>query len=141
GVTTQGLRISRAVRQRPLRVDGLNRSRGNLWREESWESSRKRASCLEIEGPRTSPKTGAPNDREGHQSVTPATDRRHGDPPAWPQDSARLYPPRQKLRGFRWPLSRQGHRGGCPSVSAVAGLDRSDGIDRQRHCQCPAVLL
>ena len=38
-------------------------------------SSGKQASCLDIEGPRTSPKTGAPNDRQGHQSVTPATDR------------------------------------------------------------------
>jgi hypothetical protein len=56
-------------------------------------------------------------------------------------EPARLYPPRQKLCGFRWPVSRQGHRGGCPSVSAAAGVDRSDGIDRQRHCQCPAVLL
>src|SRR4051794_26230999 len=45
-------------------------------------SSEKQASCLEIEGPRTSLKTGAPNDREGHQSVTPAVDRGHGDPPA-----------------------------------------------------------
>ena len=31
------------------------------------------------------PKTGAPNDRQGHQSVTPATDRGHGDPPACPK--------------------------------------------------------
>src|SRR6516162_882743 len=45
-------------------------------------SSGEQASCLEIEGLRTSPKTGAPNDREGHQSVTPATDRGHDDPPA-----------------------------------------------------------
>src|SRR5712671_4376295 len=60
-------------------------------------SSGKQASCLEIEGPRTSPKTGAPNDRQGHQSVTPATDRGHGDQPAQLQDSVPVYPPRQKV--------------------------------------------
>src|SRR5271170_145488 len=53
----------------------LNRSRGNWWQDEGFWTRGKQASCLEIEGPRTSPKTGAPNDREGHQSVTPATDR------------------------------------------------------------------
>src|SRR6516165_5779698 len=58
------------------------------------------ASCLEIEGPRTSLKTGAPNDREGHQSVTPTTDRGHDDPPAQPQDSVPVYPPRQKVCDF-----------------------------------------
>ena len=51
-----------------------------------------------MERPRTSPKTGAPNDREGHQSVTSATDRGHDDPPAWPQDSAPLYPPHHYIR-------------------------------------------
>src|SRR5438067_4933541 len=58
-------------------------------------SSGKQASCLDIEGPRTSPKTGAPNDRQGHQYVTTATDRGHGDQPAQPQDSLPVYPPRQ----------------------------------------------
>jgi hypothetical protein len=29
--------------------------------------------------------------------VTPAIDRGHGDPPAWPHDSARLHPPRHFL--------------------------------------------
>jgi hypothetical protein len=52
-----------------------------------------------------------------------------------------LYPPRQKLCRFRWPLSRQGRRGGCPPVSAAAGVDRSDGTDRQRRRLCVAVLL
>jgi len=42
------------------------------------------------------------------------------------QDTAPLYPPRQKLCGFPWPVSRQGHRGGRPSVPAVAGVDRSN---------------
>jgi hypothetical protein len=45
----------------------LNRFRGNLWRGEGLGSSGKQASCLEIEGPTTSPKTGAPHDREGHE--------------------------------------------------------------------------
>src|SRR5947207_13154931 len=67
-------------------------------------SSGKQASCLDIEGPRTSPKTGAPNDRQGHQSVTPATDRGHGDPPAQPQDSVPVYPPRQKVCRFPGPV-------------------------------------
>ena len=58
-----------------------------------------------------------------------------------PQDTAPLYPPRQKLCGFPWPVSRQGHRGGRPSAPAVAGVDRSNGTDRQRRGQCPAVLL
>src|SRR6201993_998221 len=60
-------------------------------------SSGKQASCLEIEGLKTSRKTGAPNDRQGHQSVTPATDRGHDDPPAQPQDALSVYPPRQKV--------------------------------------------
>src|SRR5213076_1242629 len=89
-------------------------------------SSGKQASCLDIEGPRTSPKTGAPNDRQGHQSVTPATDRGHGDPPAQPQDSAPLYPPRQKVCRFPGPVCRQGHRRGCPSLSVVVGVNRND---------------
>src|SRR5436305_13305823 len=88
-------------------------------------SSGKQASCLDIEGPRTSPKTGAPNDRQGHQSVTPATDRGHGDPPAQPQDSVPVYPPRQKVCRFPAPVCRQGHRRGCPSLSVMAGLDRT----------------
>src|SRR5215472_11173266 len=104
-------------------------------------SSGKQASCLEIEGSKTSPKTGAPNDRPGHQSVTPATDRGHGDPPARPQDSAALYPPCQKVCRFPGPVCRQGHRRGCPSLSVVVGVDRNDSADRQRQCYCPAVLL
>jgi hypothetical protein len=45
------------------------------------------------------------------------------------------------LWGFHWPFSGQGHRGGRPSVSAAVGVGRSDGVDRQRHCECPAVFL
>src|SRR6516225_5979986 len=99
------------------------------------------ASCLEIEGPKTSPKTGAPNDRQGHQSVTPATDRGHDDPPAQPQDALPVYPPRQKVCRFPGPVCRQGHRRGCPSLSVMAGLDRDVGGNRQRQRHCPAVLL
>jgi hypothetical protein len=66
----------------------------------------------------------------------------HGDPPARPQDSAPLYPPRQKVCRFPGPVCRQDHRRGCPSLSVVvAGVDRNDGADRQRQCHCPAVLL
>ena len=85
---------------------------------------------LEIEGPRTSPKTGAPNDRQGHQSVTPAADRGHGDPAAWPQDSAPLCPPRQKVCRFSGPVCRQGHRGGCPASNG--GFDGKDSAERRR---------
>ncbi len=104
-------------------------------------SSGKQASCLEIEGPKTSPKTGARNDREGHQPPTPATDRGHGDPPAQSQNPVPVYPPRQKVCRFPGPVCRQGHRRGCPSLSVVAGLDRDDGGNRQRQRHCPAVLL
>jgi hypothetical protein len=65
----------------------------------------------------------------------------HGDPPARPQDSAPLYPPRQKVCRFPGPVCRQDHRRGCPSLSVVAGVDRNDGADRQRQCHCPAVFL
>src|SRR5437762_2057750 len=65
-------------------------------------SSGKQASCLEIEGPRTSPKTGAPNDRQGHQSVTPATDRGHGDPPAQPQNSVPVLSATSKSLPISW---------------------------------------
>src|SRR5207245_10189961 len=92
-------------------------------------SSERQASCLEIEGPRTSPKTGAPNERQGHQSVTPTTDRGHGDPAAWPQDSAPLYRPRQKVCQFLGPVCRQAHRRGCPPLSGVVGVNRTAGAD------------
>src|SRR5690242_12012106 len=104
-------------------------------------SSGKQASCLEIEGLKTAPKTGAPNDRRGHQSVTPATDRGHDDPPAQPQDALPVYPPRQKVCRFPGPVCRQGHRRGCPSLSVMAGLDRDIGGNRQRQRHCTAVLL
>src|ERR1700745_1639601 len=39
-------------------------------------------------------------DRQGNQSVTPATDRGHDDPPAQPQDALPVYPPRQKVCRF-----------------------------------------
>jgi hypothetical protein len=76
--------------------DRIDRFRGKWWRGLRFGESQGQASCLEIEGPRTSPKSGAPNDRQGHQSVTPATDRGRDDPPAWPRGSASIYPPRQK---------------------------------------------
>src|SRR6516165_3119228 len=104
-------------------------------------SSGKQASCLEIEGPKTLPKTGAPNDQQGHQPVTPATDRGHDDPPAQPQDALPVYPPRQKVCRFPRPVCRQGHRRGCPSLSVMAGLDRDVGGNRQRQRHCTAVLL
>src|SRR5690242_14328940 len=104
-------------------------------------SSGKQASCLEIEGLKTAPKTGAPNDRQGHQSVTPAIDRGHDDPPAQPQDSVPVYPPCQKVCRFPGPVCRQGHRRGCPSLSVMAGLERDVGGNRQRQRHCPAVLL
>src|SRR6201984_3755393 len=102
---------------------GTRRNRFAVIGGKRW-SSGKQASCLEIEGPTPPPKRGAPNDRQGHQSVTPATDRGHGDPPAWPQDPARLYPPRQKVCRFSGPVCRQGHPRGCPSLSVVAGVER-----------------
>jgi hypothetical protein len=42
---------------------------------------------------------------------------------------------------LRRPVCRQGRHGGCPSVSAVVGVDRNDGTDRQRQCHCAPVLL
>src|SRR5271170_8406720 len=74
---SRGIRHRRPARRgrQPRGPEGLHRSRGNWWQDEGFWTRGKQASCLEIEGPRTSPKTGAPNDREGHQSVTPATDR------------------------------------------------------------------
>src|ERR1700757_2101880 len=104
-------------------------------------SSGKQAACLEIEGLKPSPETGAPNDRQGHQSVTPATDRGHDDPPAQPQDALPVYPPRQKVCRFPGAVYRQGHRRGCPSLSVMAGLDRDVGGNRQRQRHCTAVLL
>jgi hypothetical protein len=67
---------------------------------------------------------------KGHQSVTPATDRGHDDPPARSQDSAAIYPLCQKVCRFRRPVCREGDPGRCPSLSGVAGLDWNDGRDR-----------
>ena len=52
-----------------------------------------------------------------------------------PNTRAPVYPPRQKVCRFRRPVCQQARRGGCPSVSAVARVDRSDGTDRQRRRQ------
>src|SRR3954467_3091068 len=54
------------------------------------------ASRLEDRGVRTLVlKTGAPDDRDGHQPAAPAHDRRHDGPQFRGEDAERLHPPRQ----------------------------------------------
>src|SRR6516164_8769785 len=100
-----------------------------------------RRPVLRLRGLEPHPRQEPPMTDKAISPLRRATDRRHDDPPAWPWDSAPLYPPRQKLCGFRRPLARQGHPGGCPSLSAAAGVDRNHGADPQRRCLCIALLL
>ena len=87
-MATPGMRESGHLRMQD-RTSGVDPNR-------SFTRSRPGIRAMPPAASKRSPSQRAPN----HQPVTPATDRRHGDPPAWPQNSARLYPPRQKLCQF-----------------------------------------
>src|SRR4051795_2882230 len=51
-------------------------------------------------------KTGAPDDRDGHQPAAPAHDRRHDGPQFRGEDVERLHPPRQEPHGLPRPTAR-----------------------------------
>src|SRR4051812_32179206 len=63
-------------------------------------------------------KTGAPDDRDGHQPAAPAHDRRHDGPQFRGEDAERLHPPRQEPHGLPRPIARHGHSRGAVSLPA-----------------------
>src|SRR3954463_11069821 len=69
-------------------------------------------------------KTGAPDDRDGHQPAAPAHDRRHDGPQFRGEDAERLHPPRQEPHGLPRPIARHGHSRGAAPLPAAADRGR-----------------
>src|SRR3954464_1087384 len=82
------------------------------------------ASRLEDRGVRTLVlKTGAPDDRDGHQPAAPAHDRRHDGPQFRGEDAERLHPPRQEPHGLPRPTARYGHGEARSNLTAHAATE------------------
>src|ERR1700716_2019575 len=71
----------------PLCAKGLNRSRGRALPPSARYGERLRgASCLKMRSCNPHSRQEPPHDRPGHQPVTPAHDRRYGDPQVGAED-------------------------------------------------------
>src|SRR4029450_8530704 len=72
-------------------------------------------------------KTGAPDDRDGHQPAAAAHDRRHDGPQFRGEDAERLHPPSQEPPRLSRPTARYGHGRGSPPLPAAS--DRGPSIN------------
>src|SRR6478609_4049928 len=86
-------------------------------------------------------KTGAPDEREAHQSAAPADARKYERPKVHARYATRVHPSRQEARGFPRPVPRHRDAGRAALVPAASDWSGCAATDDEHDRDGAPVLL